>query len=89
LKDKRVYNFIGSDKMRNTNELVIIINPHNSEKIIYRIYDYQLYVSNEIRSIVNPALPNVYAFERWQFVEYMPVQGRISISHINGLANKD
>ena len=85
LTDKRVYNFIGSDKMRNTNELIILINPHNSERIIYRIYDYQLYVSNEIRNIANPALPAIHAFERWKFVEYQPVQGRVKILNETGL----
>lgn len=84
LSDKRVYNFIGSDKLRNTNELIILINPHNSERIIYRIYDYQLYVSNEIRNIANPALPAIHAFERWKFVEYQPVQGRVQIKNIYG-----
>lgn len=79
VSDKRVYNFIGSDKMRNTDELMIILNPRNSERIIYRIYDYQLYVSNEIRHIANPALPAIYAFERWKFVSYMPVQGRVKV----------
>ena len=83
--DRRVYNFIGSDKMRNTNELMIVLNPHNSERIVYRIYDYQLYVSNEIRNISNPALPNIHAFERWEFVEYMPVQGRVKILNETGL----
>lgn len=83
--DRRVYNFIGSDKMRNTNELMIVLNPHNSERIIYRIYDYQLYVSNEIRNISNPALPNIHAFERWEFVEHMPVQGRVKILNETGL----
>ena len=85
VSNKRVYNFIGSDKMRHTNELMVILNPRNSERIMYRIYDYQLYVSNEIRSISNPALPNIHAFERWKFVEYMPVQGRIKILNPSGL----
>ena len=85
LSDKRVYNFIGSDKMRNTNELMILINPHNSDRIVYRIYDYQLYVSNEVRNISNPALPAIHAFERWKFVEYMPVQSRVKILNETGL----
>lgn len=85
VSDKRVYNFIGSDKMRGTNELMILLNPHNSERIIYRIYDYQLYVSNEVRNATNPALPNIHAFERWQFVEYQPVQGRVKILNETGL----
>ena len=79
VSDKRVYNFIGSDKMRNSKELILLINPRNSERIIYRIYDYQLYVSNEIRNISNPALPAIHAFERWKFLAYQPVQGRVQI----------
>lgn len=81
MSDRRVYNFIGSDKLRNTNELIILINPQNSERVIYRIYDYQLYVSNEIRNISNPALPAIHAFERWLPMEYQPVQGRVKIEN--------
>jgi hypothetical protein len=84
LSDKRVYNFIGSDKLRNTNELIILINPHNSERIIYRIYDYQLYVSNEIRNIANPALPAIHAFERWLLKEYQPVIAKVDILNPSG-----
>ena len=79
MTDKRVYNFIGSDKMRNTDELMIILNPHNSERICYRIYDYQLYVSNEIRNISNPSLPSIHAFERWEIYDYQGCQSRVKI----------
>ena len=82
MSDRRVYNFIGSDKLRNTNELIILINPQNSERVVYRIYDYQLYVSNEIRNISNPALPAIHAFERWLPMEYQPVQSRVKIKNI-------
>ena len=85
-KDQRVYNFVGSDKLRNTNELMVILNPRNSERICYRIYDYQLYISNEIRNIANPALPAIHAFERWKIIGYQPVQGRISILNPSGIA---
>jgi hypothetical protein len=85
MSDKRVYNFIGTDKMRNTDQLMIILNPHNSERIIYRIYDYQMYIGNEVRSIINPALPNLYAFERFLPFEYQPVAGRIDILNPSGL----
>lgn len=85
-KDQRTYNFVGSDKLRNTNELMVILNPRNSERICYRIYDYQLYISNEIRNAANPALPAIHSFERWKFVEYQPVQSRIKILHPNGIA---
>lgn len=85
--DHRVYQFIGSDKLRGTTNFIIILCPRNSERIIYRIYDYQMYVSNEIRNVQNYALPAIHAFERWKFVEYQPVQGRVQILHPAGLAN--
>ena len=82
--DNRVYNFVGSDKMRNTNELMIILNPRNTERIVYRIYDYQLYISNEIRNAANPSIPAIHSFERWLMKEYQPVQGRITIKDPKG-----
>lgn len=77
--DKRVYQFIGSDKLRGNNNLIVILCPRNTERIVYRIYDYQMYVSNEIRNAKNPSLPAVHAFERFKCVEYQPVQGRVRI----------
>ena len=85
--DKRVYQFIGSDKLRGNTNFIIILSPRNSERIMYRIYDYQMYVSNEIRNMQNYALPAIHAFERWKFVEYQPVQGRIKIVHPMGLVD--
>jgi hypothetical protein len=85
--DKRTYQFISSDKLRDCNNLMIILCPRNSERFIYRIYDYQMYLSNEIRNITNPALPAVHAFERWIAKEYQPVQGRIRIVNPTGLRN--
>ena len=85
LSDKRVYNFIGSDKMRNTNTLDILLNPRNSERICIRIYGYQLYFSNEIRNIANPALPAIHAFERWKAVAYQPVISKVKIKNPSGL----
>ena len=84
--DKRVYQFIASDKLRGNSNLIIVLCPRNTDRIVYRIYDYQMYVSNEIRNMVNPALPAIHAFERWKFVEYQPVQGRIQIKHPTGFA---
>lgn len=83
-KDNRIYNFVGSDKLRNTNQLIIVLNPRNSERICYRIYDYQFYMSNEIRNAANPSLPAIHAFERWLMKEYQPVQGRIDILNPTG-----
>lgn len=85
--DKRTYQFISSDKLRDCNNLMIIVCPRNSERFIYRIYDYQMYLSNEIRNISNPALPAVHAFERWVIKEYQSVQGRIRILNPTGLRN--
>lgn len=83
--DKRVYNFVGSDKFRGTNQLMVILNPRNTERIVYRLYDYQMYISNEIRNSANPALPAIHAFERFLLKSYQPVQGRINILHSSGL----
>ena len=88
LSDKRVYNFVGSDKFRDTNELMILLNPHNNERIVYRIYDYQLYVSNEIRNIQNPALPSIQAFDRYLVMQYFGVQGRVKILNPSGLRSE-
>ena len=71
--DKRVYQFISSDKLRGNNNLIVILCPRNTDRIIYRIYDYQLYVSNEIRNMRNYALPAIHAFERWKMIDYQPV----------------
>ena len=83
--DKRVYNFVGSDKYRNTNQLMIILNPRNTERIVYRLYDYQMYISNEIRNSSNPSLPSIHAFERFLMKQYQPEQGRIDILNPGGL----
>ena len=82
--DNRVYNFVGTDKMRHTNELMIILNPKNTERIIYRLYDYQMYMSNEIRNSANPALPAIHAFERFLVKDMFPIQGRVMIKHPSG-----
>lgn len=83
--DKRVYNFISSDKLRDNKNLIVLLCPRNTERIVYRLYDYQLYVSNEIRNAVNYALPAIHAFERFKMVEYQPVQARIKILNPTGL----
>ena len=85
--DKRTYQFISSDKLRDTNNLMILLCPRNTERFIYRIYDYQMYLSNEIRNHGNSSLPAVHAFERWKLEEYQPVQGRIGILNPTGLRN--
>ena len=81
--NKRVYNFVSSQKIVD-DELILILNPRNSDRIVYRIYDYQLYVSNDIRNAGNHTLPAVHAFERWTFKQYQPIQGRIQIKNPDG-----
>lgn len=85
--DKRTYQFISSDKLRDSNNLMIILCPRNSDRFMYRIYDYQTYISNEIRNAENSSLPAIHAFERWVLKEYQPVQGRIRILNPTGLRN--
>lgn len=87
--DKRVYNFISSQKLKRSDELTIILCPRNSQRIVYRIYDYQLYISNEIRNAQLHTLPAIHAYERWKFVEYQPVQGRLKILNPTGLRGEN
>lgn len=83
--DKRIYQFISSQKLRGSNELIIILCPRNTDRIMYIIYDYQMYVSNEIRNAVLSNLPSIHAFERWKFEEFQPVQGRLEILNPTGM----
>lgn len=83
--EKRVYNFVSSNKLRNNNNLILILIPRNSMRITYKIIDYQMYVSNEIRDTINYQLPAMTAFERWLFLQYQPVQGRIQIKNVSGV----
>lgn len=83
--DKRVYNFIGSDKLQGDDNLIILLNPKNTNRIVYRLYDYQMYISNEIRDAANPQLPALTAFQRYKFFEYQPVQGRLFVANPTGL----
>ena len=83
--DKRVYQFVSSQKLNDSDQLIIVLNPRNTDRVIYRIYDYQFCVTNDIRNWENPTLPSVHAFERWLFKEYQPVQGRIDILNPTGL----
>lgn len=83
--DKRVYQFMSTSKMRDNNNLIVILNPRNTNRVMYKLFDYQFYVSNEIRDTVNYQLPAVTAFERWKMIQYQPVQGRIQIVNPRGL----
>lgn len=83
--DKRIYQFIGSDKLRWNDTLIVLLMPHNTNRVTYRIYDYQMYVSNEIRNAANPTLPAVTAFERFLIDEYQPIQSRVKIQNRSGM----
>ena len=81
--DKRVYQFASSQKITN-DKIMVILKPRNSERIVYKLYDYQMFVSNDIRNASNHTLPAVHAFERWLLKEYQPVQGRITVVNPDG-----
>ena len=83
--DKRVYNFISSDKLWGNDNLIILLIPKNSNRIVYRLYDYQMYISNEIRDAQNPQLPALTAFQRYKFFGFQEVQGRCMIANPSGL----
>lgn len=83
--DNRVVNFISSDKLFGNDNLIVLLIPKNSDRIIYRLYDYQMYISNEIRDAQNPALPALTAFQRYKFFSYQPVQGRLFVANPTGI----
>lgn len=82
--DNRNYQFVSADKMRNNNNIICILTPRNSERFMYRIYDYQTYISNELRDPKNQNLPAISCFDRWEMFEYQPVQARIHILNPTG-----
>lgn len=83
--EKRVYNFVSTQKMRNNNNLILLLIPRNSMRITYKVIDYQMYISSEIRDHEQYELPAMTCFERWLFLSYQPVQGRIRILNVSGL----
>lgn len=93
--DNRSYQFISSQKFEKKtgtngglgNQLICILTPKNTNRIIYKLIDYQMYVGNEIRDVQTYTLPAVTAFERWRMFEYQPVQGRIEILNPTGIVD--
>jgi hypothetical protein len=83
--DKRVYNFISSDKLFGNDSLIVLLIPKNTNRIVYRLYDYQMYISNEIRDAENPSLPALTAFQRYKFFGFQEVQGRLFVANPTGL----
>ena len=83
--DKRVYNFISSDKLFGSDNLIVLLIPKNTNRIVYRLYDYQMYISNEIRDAENPSLPALTAFQRYKFFEFQPLQARLFCANPSGL----
>lgn len=85
--DKRTYQFVSSDKMWGADTLIVLLNPKNTNRIIYRLYDYQMYISNEIRDATLPHLPALTAFQRYKFFELFGVQGRLQVVNPYGLTS--
>lgn len=83
--ENRVYQFISSDKLRGNDNLIILLKPRNTNRILYQVVDYQFYLSNEIRNSENYALPAIHSFDRFKIQEYQPVQGRVKILNPTGL----
>ena len=83
--NKRVYNFYSTDKMRNNNNLIILLIPRNTTRVMYKLFDYQFILSNEIRATDNVELPAMTCSERFLMIQYQPVQGRMNIVNPHGL----
>ena len=82
--NRRVYNFMSTQKLNDREDFIVILRPRNTNRIIYRIYDYQMFVSNEIRNAKYYTLPAVSAYERFKFFEYQGVQGKFVILNPTG-----
>lgn len=54
-----------------------------TEMIKYRVYDYQFYISNEMRDSIERQrnLPAICAFERFKFNEYGPIKDGVEIKN--------
>lgn len=87
--NRRTYNFMSSQKLNDRKDFIIILRPKNTGRIIYRVYDYQMFVSNEIRNVKYYTLPAVSAYERFKFMSYQPVQGRFKILNPEGFRRDD
>lgn len=85
--NKKVYKWLGTDKLRDTDDCIVIPNSRNTQRIIYIFYEYQLYMSNEVKDYSNVVLPNIYAFDRYLIDKYQPLQGRMTILNRSGIAN--
>ena len=81
---RRTYNFVSSQKLRNDNNFIVLLVPRNTMRITYELIDYQLYVSNELRDTEHYEAPAMTCFERWFFLQFQPVQGRIMNLNIMG-----
>ena len=81
---RRTFNFVSSQKLRNDNNFIILLIPRNTMRITYELIDYQLYVSNELRDTEHYEAPAMTCFERWFFLQFQPVQGRIMNLNIMG-----
>lgn len=49
------------------------------EQTKLRIYDYQMYIQNEIRNLENPILPPIATFERPNPKPFEPIEEPIHI----------
>lgn len=93
--DNRTYEFLSSDKIRlgktateeNYNDLIVLLQPKGTDRVMYILYDYQLYIANDIKNYSNPTLPSVHAFDRYKLYEYQPVQCRLTIENPDGFTS--
>lgn len=85
--NKKVFKWLGTDKLRDTDDCIVIPNSRNTQRVLYRFYEYQLYMSSEIKDYTNVVLPSIYAFDRYLIDKYQPLQGRMTILNRSGIAN--
>lgn len=71
--------FVAADKMRDTNNLIIIPIPKSDNRFVYKLFNYIYVLTNKVRNPENSQLENMYCYSRWLLEKLQPFQGRVTI----------
>lgn len=70
----RVYQ---NGKWEENNDLMIILNPTNSNRTIYMLAEYQTYLGSDIRPMADANKPAITAINYYDLIKFEGVQGRM------------
>lgn len=90
----RRVSYISSQKLQSkrdgssNNEFILLLNPTN-ERTMYKLVEYQTYLGSEIKPAASAHLPTITAFDRFEFIKFEGVQGRIGILNPSGIRSDE